>query len=320
MHQASDEESTSKMRLCSTEHLSSLNVGLSIDSENVESSRAASRSLYFAGLLLLASGLFHIFVWLHFGGEWEGSVSWRKPILFGISTGLTLLSISWVFNKLRPHKWDVSLCCVLSISLVVEVGLITLQQWRGQASHFNHNTTFDSCVEYLMTALIIVATVLLFQICWRAFSYLDADPDIRLSIQAGMMFLLLSCVIGFWVLLNGQSQLAVGRNPSTFGKAGVTKFPHGVAIHALQMFPILCWMFQKFGLTISKRVRLIRYSVAALGVLLVFSLVQTLLGKARFELTLIGVTLLSISMLLLVPILWSLVGSIRNLITTRQSF
>ena len=288
--------------------------GLGSPWEKAEFSSSA-RSLCRAGILLVASGMLHIFVWLLLGGDWEGSVSWRKPILFGISTGATLLSISWFFDKLRPARWDRALCRTLSISLVLEVALITLQQWRGQASHFNHNSTFDSLVENSMTALIIIATLVLLKITWRTFSYLDADPDIQLAIRAGMGFLMLSCMIGFWVLINGQHQLSNGRDPSTFGKAGVAKFPHGLAIHAIQLFPILCWLFRKLGLSITQRVRLIRFSIGALCGLLTFSLVQTLLGKPRFELSGFGVTILTFSMLLFVPVIWAIFGAIRRLVS-----
>ena len=286
--------------------------GFSSSPAKAKSKSTATRSLYLAGLLLLASGLFHIFVWLLLGGDWNGPVSWRKPILFGISTGATLLSIAWFFNKLRPTNWDIGLCRLLSFTLVLEVALITLQQWRGKASHFNHDSTFDSIVEYLMTALIVVATLVLCQITWRTFSFLDGKEDLQLAIRGGMTFLMLSCLIGFWVLFNGQYQLSSGRDPSTFGEAGVTKFPHGVAIHAIQLFPILCWIFQILGVSLTQRVRLIRFSVGALGGLLTFSLVQTLLGKPRFELSTIGVTILAISILLFAPVIWAVFGAIRS--------
>ena len=87
----------------------------------------------------MLSGLAHLGVWLFLGGQWEGPVSWRKPILFGISTGMTVLSIGWLVPKLRPSKIDMFLSAGLGISLVVEVALITVQQWRGVASHFNHD-------------------------------------------------------------------------------------------------------------------------------------------------------------------------------------
>lgn len=49
--------------------------------------------LYAAGVLLLGSGLFHTLVFLPDGGGWDGPLSWRKPILFGFSFGITVLSL-----------------------------------------------------------------------------------------------------------------------------------------------------------------------------------------------------------------------------------
>ena len=43
-----------------------------------------SRNLACIGLVLLFSGVAHIAVWAVLGGPWEGSVTWRKPILLGI--------------------------------------------------------------------------------------------------------------------------------------------------------------------------------------------------------------------------------------------
>ena len=52
--------------------------------------------LYVTAVVLLASGVFHGVLWLVTGDSWTDPVSWRKPTLFGISFGLTALSIGWV--------------------------------------------------------------------------------------------------------------------------------------------------------------------------------------------------------------------------------
>ncbi len=281
------------------------------------STKSAALPLVVAGGLLTASGLFHVFVWLLVGGDWEGPVSWRKPILFGISTGVTSLSVAWFFGKLRPRKWDLAICQVLSVALVVEVALITFQQWRGEASHFNHTSTLNSFVETSMTILIVLATIVLFDITLRTFSFLNAEADIRLAVRSGMAFLMLSCTIGFWVLFNGQDQIANGRDPSSYGRAGVAKFPHGVAIHAIQLFPLLCWLLRGLGIPLSERVRLLRFSIAALAGFLAFSLVQTLQGFSRFELSNTGALILIASAAVLGPVILSVVTAAINFFTIR---
>lgn len=259
--------------------------------------------LYWSGLLLVVSGIFHFGVWLHTGDSWEGAVSWRKPILFGFSTGLTLWSIGWIQSQMRSSRWERLFSWGLSVALVLEVGLITLQQWRGQPSHFNHGTTFDSAVEYGMTALIIIATWLIGRFTWRVFRELDTQRDRELAIKAGLIFLIISCLIGFWVSFHGQLQLGAGKDPSLYGKAGVTKFPHGVAIHALQFLPALGWLFQKRGLSIESRVRLMGYSIGSTGTLLAFAVTQTLLGKSRLEPNVVGGFLLALTVMLAGPVI-----------------
>jgi hypothetical protein len=60
--------------------------------------------LYAVGVLLLASGLVHGVVFLLDGGGWDGPLSWRKPILFGFSFGITVLSLGWVLSFLPRRR------------------------------------------------------------------------------------------------------------------------------------------------------------------------------------------------------------------------
>lgn len=262
------------------------------------------KTLGISGILLTILGAAHIFVWLFLGGNWEGPVSWRKPILFGISTGMTLLSLSFLFDRLRPGKYDAWLTGSLSIALVWEVILITIQQWRGQASHFNHDSFANSSIEYAMTILIVAATVILLEITRRTFLFLNTTEDIQIAYRAGMGFLVLSCFIGFFVLWHGNRQILAGRDPSLYGNAGVTKFPHGVAIHSLQLFPFLSYLFAKLGLSTRKRIELLKYLIVWMSGLLLYSLFQTFSGMSRFQVTLTGTCLLLISFSFLLPVVW----------------
>jgi len=60
--------------------------------------RTVERAGYIAGAMLLVSGLIHIGILTVSGGSWEGPVSLRKPATFGLSFGLTLLTIVWVVS------------------------------------------------------------------------------------------------------------------------------------------------------------------------------------------------------------------------------
>ena len=167
--------------------------------------------------------------------------------------------------------------------MVAEVALITIQQWRGVASHFNRSTAFDTLVENWMTFLIVIATFVLAEFTRRCFVSLSAANDLKLAIRGGMAFLMASCLIGFAILFYGNFQVRVGADPSTFGQAGITKFPHGLAIHAVQIFPLACWLLEKAGIPLDRRTLITGFLIASTTRFLVFSLVQTLSGKARFD-------------------------------------
>ncbi|CAN5445134.1 hypothetical protein BH24ACT7_BH24ACT7_02690 [soil metagenome] len=125
---------------------------------------------YSVGALLMASGLFHLGVFLVDGGAWQGPLSWRKPITFGLSFGLTLVTITWLATFLRlSGRWRRWLLTVFAIVNIVEVGLVTMQTWRGVPSHFNDTTSFDSAVFVAMgvavaviAAVVVAATALAF--------------------------------------------------------------------------------------------------------------------------------------------------------------
>ncbi len=243
------------------------------------------RSIVVAGWILIGSGLLHIGIWVFAGGSWAGPVSWRKPILFGLSTGVTLLSLAWVWARVRPRPNDRWLAPLFAVAMLLEVGLITWQQWRGQPSHFNISSPFDAGVEWLMTVLITLATLIITVLTVRTFRTLTAAPDLTRAIHGGMVFLVVSCLTGFAIYFHGKHQASIGADPSLWGTAGVAKFPHGIGIHALQILPAACWVMARAGIPENSRQRLLTCCIACLTSLLAFSLVQTLGGRARFDLT-----------------------------------
>ncbi|MEV4257971.1 hypothetical protein AB0J52_32825, partial [Spirillospora sp. NPDC049652] len=63
--------------------------------------RRVERACYAVGVLLFLSGLAHLAVYAVDGGPWTGPLSWRKPITFGLSFGLTVVSLTWVTSFVR---------------------------------------------------------------------------------------------------------------------------------------------------------------------------------------------------------------------------
>ncbi len=265
--------------------------------------RPEQRMLFVVGAMLVLSGMVHVAVWLASDSSWSGAVSWRKPILFGFSAGATLISLGWVAGKLRRRRTDGVLLSLLGLAMLAEVGLITLQQWRGVASHFNRSTSFDATVLLGIEGLIVFVTLIIVDLTCRCFQPLPTSRDMRLAIRGGMGLLLLACLLGFVLVAYGNHQMTAGLPPETFGRAGVMKFPHGMPLHAIQQLPILAWVLRRAHVAEFRRWQAVLAGLVALILLTLFSLLQTFTGRDRFELWWVSaIPLCLASVLLLVPL------------------
>jgi hypothetical protein len=63
----------------------------------------------------------------------------------------------------------------------------------------------------------------------------------------------------------------------------VPKFPHGVVIHAVQWLPVLAWALRRAGITTASRVWLVAMASAGSTLFLIYALIQTTLGRSRFD-------------------------------------
>lgn len=275
------------------------------------------------GAIMVGSGLAHVPVWALLGGPWEGPVTWRKPILFGISGGLTSLSLGWVWSKLPWRRGDAWLAVATAWALFVEVALIDLQRWRGVGSHFNRDTHLDSFLFDAMGALIIGVTLVSLDLTIRLCRQPAAMPaDMLLAARAGLVLLVISCLLGIWVGVHGELRQEQGLEPTRLGAAGVPKFPHGIAIHAIQWLPAIAWAARRAGLGDRLRWRLVVSATAGTVLVTVYAIAQTMLGRARFDTTPLTAAVLAAGVAgLAVPVAvtgWSLVADWRRAPSARR--
>jgi len=242
----------------------------------------AQTPMYVAGSFLILSGLFHVLVFLIWGGSWEGPISWRKPILFGITGGLTTVSVAWVLGYLAQRKSLLVLSWVFAVSMFIEVGLISMQKWRGVASHFNVTTPFDEIVFATMGTLIMIVAVIIAIVTVRSFRFLNARPEMKLAIRAGLLFLNLTNVLGMILVAYGNyiMQVSPGHAPNIYGQAGVMKIPHGLAIHAIQALPVLAWLLIFSQRQMEFKLNTMKTAIAGYLGLQSFTLIQTFTGRA----------------------------------------
>ena len=250
------------------------------------------------GAILVASGLVHLALLWFSGAEWSGPLSIRKPGLFGVSAGVTVWSIAWVLTQLAPHRHDQRLVNGLSAGLLLEVGLITLQYWRGVPSHFNRTTALDAMIESIMLGLILLVTVGIAWLAWRSRHLRPMAESRAIAIRAGLWLLLVSCGLGFVATIAGEWNLAHGRPPEVWGRAGVLKYPHGAALHAIQALPLLTMFLQKFR--VAHAAAVLKGAVALQVLFLVHAVWQTLQGRSRTDVDRQGLAVLAGAGLLLI--------------------
>lgn len=222
--------------------------------------RRIERVCYLVGAVLLLSGLAHLGVQAVLGGPWEGPVSWRKPTTFGLSFGLTLVSVTWVASFLRIGvRARAVLLGAFALAGIVEVSLISVQAWRRVPSHFNFETAFDARVAMVLAGgggVLITVVVSLFVQSLRAQP--ELEPTLRVAIRLGFGALVAAMAVGAVMIGIGTALVRGGNPQAAYHTAGAFKLAHAVAMHGIAVLPGLAWLGGRFGtLTRRRRARLL---------------------------------------------------------------
>lgn len=209
--------------------------------------RAVDRLCHATGLLLVLSGLVHLGVFAVDGGPWEGPVSWRKPVTFGLSFGLTLIAVTWVTSYLRVGPWLRSaLLLVFAADCVVEVGGITLQAWRRVPSHLNMETPFDTAVSMTLAVGGGVLVALLTVFAVASFRHRPTGPaGMPLAVRSGFAILLVALASGAAMIARGVVLTRTGHQEAAYHSTAPLKPLHGVSLHAVLVLPALAWLLSR---------------------------------------------------------------------------
>jgi hypothetical protein len=281
-----------------------------------QQARPWQRLGYLVGGALILVGIGHLLAWLVVGGAWAGPVSFRKPTTFGISFGLTTVTVAWVAGQLRiSDRTGWLLLVPLAVADTTEVIWVSLQRWRGVAAHFNDDTTLDNLLFVLMggVAVAVAATVILV-VAVLSFTSMRAAPSMALAIRAGLLILLVAQVVGGWMIQHGLGLAEQGATDglTTFGAAGVMKVPHAVGIHGIQVLPALAWLLSFAALPEQRRVGLVRVAVVGYVALVVVSVLQTASGVAPFDVGVVAALLYLLGIALLGTALVTAVLALRH--------
>eukprot|EP00747_Dinoflagellata_sp_TGD_P169891 gnl/TRDRNA2_/TRDRNA2_200024_c0_seq1.p1 gnl/TRDRNA2_/TRDRNA2_200024_c0~~gnl/TRDRNA2_/TRDRNA2_200024_c0_seq1.p1 ORF type:complete len:360 (+),score=34.52 gnl/TRDRNA2_/TRDRNA2_200024_c0_seq1:71-1081(+) len=226
--------------------------------------------LLFVGAVLFVSFLFH---WLGYRlavhqigwpsplfepTEWEGRTGWRKPLVFGVSNAMLFVSLRQALSaqQLVPRAFTSHLA---AWSTALEVGIITLQAWRGVPSHFNTSTPLDATLYIvklagvlLLSTACILATLGVFL---RPLRTVAASQLIAL--RHGLLLLCLSIVVAVIMVVVGHLPHAPREDEmapclvATAGAVGspcyeihgqaIVKLAHFLPLHITEVLLLLAW-------------------------------------------------------------------------------
>jgi hypothetical protein len=252
--------------------------------------RDYQRLAYLVGLVLIATGVVHAAIWAVVGGTAEGPLSWRKPVTFGFSFGLTDVTLAFIAGYLpvrRATGWIASV--LLCASTALEVAWVSLQHARGVPSHFNNATALDQGLFILGGVAIAVTLLVVVAMAAAAFARTTAPPPLALAIRSGLLALVAAMAVGVWMIVHGISLVNAGADPvaqsmSTYGDAGAMKDAHAVPMHAIQVFLVLAWLLGFSGLRQRTRTWLVGLAVAGYAGLFAVVLLRTAGGLPSFAL------------------------------------
>ncbi|MEV5981675.1 hypothetical protein [Streptomyces sp. NPDC052114] len=232
------------------------------------SPRPAERLCHVIGAVLVLSGLAHLVVFSVDGGSWEGPVSWRKPVTFGLSFGLTLIAITWVTSYLRmSRRVRTALLVLFAADCVLEVGGITLQAWRRVPSHLNMETGFDSAVSMSLAVgggILVVLLSVFAVISFRRRP--DGPAGMPLALRSGFAVLLVALASGAAMIARGVYLTRTGHQEDAYASTAPLKPLHGVSLHAVLVLPTLAWLLSRTSWSERTRGRVLTAAVGLYGV------------------------------------------------------
>jgi hypothetical protein len=227
----------------------------------------------------------------------QGAPAWLKPMKFGISITLYLVTLRWMLSFISGHRrLLLAITGVMVATLVGEIALIDLQVVRGTTSHFNDSTAFDSAVFDAMggmVSMLFVATAVAAVLVLRR---RGLDAGVAVGMRWGLLVSLLGMAeAGLMIANRGWNDGGGHTVGAPDGGPGLPitdwsllhgdlRVGHFVGLHALQALPILAWLLAtRTGLDERTRARLLRVAAVGYAGLMVVLTWQALRGQPLLQ-------------------------------------
>jgi hypothetical protein len=256
----------------------------------------ATGLLMLAGLVAALAGL-----WLD-PRVITGAPAWLKPAKFAVSTAIYTLTLAWIFTYL--HDWPRTRHIVgwtTAVILVLEVGLIYVQAWRGTTSHFNVGTPLDAMMFGVMGIGIVVQTLASVAVAVALWRQSFSDRALGWALRLGMTITIIGASTGGLMVAPTDAQIADARathrmplsgahtvggpdgGPGIAGTGwsmehGDVRVPHFLGLHALQALALVALLLPRRSPE-ARRVRLTLVAAGSYVALFAVLLVQAMRGE-----------------------------------------
>lgn len=234
---------------------------------------------------------------------WEGRVGWRKPLVFGISVAMVFVSLRHALRsqQLLPRRL---VSHAVSWSTAMEVGVITLQAWRGVPSHFNTSTPTDLALYCAKLCGVFVLAVCCFASTLGVF--LRPAPGLGkakgAALRHGLLLLCMANVVGLLQIIYGHMPREPRRTEASrclevtagavtspcyeiYGDAEV-KLAHFLPLHITEVLLLLAWATDHAPCC--RSVCLVHFAAAACWLVVLAGLLLTFFGFSVKQPPLVG--------------------------------
>jgi hypothetical protein len=233
-----------------------------------------------------------------------GAPAWMKPAKFAASIAIYTFTLAWVFTYLpewvrtrRIVSW------ITAVTLLLEIIIIDVQAWRGTGSHFNVGTLLDGVLFTVMGVAILVQTLAAIAVAAALWKQRFADRAIGWALRLGMTVTIVGAITGGLMTQPTQAQIDAARagqrmtvsgahtvgapdgGPGLPGTGwsrehGDLRVAHFIGLHAIQILPLIAFVFTRQGWQEIRRVRMVWATSASYVSLFGLLLWQALRGQS----------------------------------------
>lgn len=176
-----------------------------------------------------------------------------KPMKFYLSIGIVAWTLGWLCYYLTAQKKVRIYSRAVVITMLVEMIIISSQAVRGQRSHFNHSSPFNSIPFGIMGVAITIFFLWTVYICILFFlqKEFNISKTYLLAIRLGLVLFILFTMEGYVIVGNaGHTVGAPDGSPGlpfvNWSKGyGDLRIAHFLGMHALQIVPLTGYYFAR---------------------------------------------------------------------------